>query len=59
MLKHKNTAMETPDELLNDDRDGGDDTGEAADASEDELGPEDGEGEDEDDIFSIEGYAPY
>lgn len=55
-------GYEDPDELLNDDGDDGDDgddTGEATDAGEDELGPEDGEGEDEDDIFSIEGYAPY
>lgn len=52
-------SYEDPDELLNDDGDDGDDTGEAADAGKDELGPEDGEGEEEDDIFSIEGYAPY
>lgn len=50
-------GYEDPDD--GDDRDEADDGDDRDAADEDELGPEDGEGEDGDDIFSIEGYAPY
>lgn len=38
---------------------GDDDAREEEDIEDDELGPEDGEGEDDDDTLALEGYAPF
>ncbi len=55
-------GYEDPDVFFDEDGDNGDDGDDGDDreaVDEDELGPEDGEGEDADDLFSMEGYAPY